>query len=176
MKSMTFSIRATIRDLVAPDHHISCPAALWRAGLSELKRRGMECRESGAFLLGWREGEKRRIAQINYYDDLDPHCLDSGIIVFNGAYFGDLWRICRETGLDVLADVHTHPGRPYQSTSDQENPMVGTRGHIAIIVPNLARQGGAINQLGVYEYQGNHKWRSHLGRDAARFFYIGRWS
>jgi proteasome lid subunit RPN8/RPN11 len=172
---MSFSIRATIRDLVAPDHYISCPSRLWQAGLTELKQRGMGCRESGAFLLGRREGDKRRIARIIYYDELDPHCLDTGIVIFDGAYFGDLWKICRETSLDVLADVHTHPGQPIQSGSDRENPMVGTKGHIAIIVPNLAMQPVKTHQLGVYEYRGNHTWQAYLGRDAAKFLYIGRW-
>jgi len=173
---MNFSIRATIRDLVAPEHQISCPSRLWQMALAELKRRGMGRRESGAFLLGRREGNKRRITQIVYYDVLDTHCLDSGIIVFDGFYFGDLWKICRETRLDVLADVHTHPGRPIQSDTDKENPMVGTQGHIAIIVSNLAMRSVKPHEIGVYEYQGNHAWRSYLGRDAAKFFYIGRWS
>ena len=173
---MNFSIRAIIRDLIAPEHQISCPTLLWQKGLAELKWRGMGRRESGAFLLGRQEGEKRRITKIVYYDDLDPHCLDSGIIVFDGSYFRDLWRICRNADLDVLADIHTHPGRPIQSDTDEQNPMIGTAGHIAIIVPNMAIRSVKPHQLGVYEYQGNHTWQSYLGRNAAKFFYIGTWS
>lgn len=172
---MSFSIRAIIRDLVAPDHRISCPSSLWNMGLIELNRRGMGSRESGAFLLGRCENGKCHVTQIIYYDDLDPHCLDTGIIVFDGSYFRDLWRICRETGMDVLADVHTHPGRPIQSGLDRDNPMIGTKGHIAIIVPNLATKPVKANQLGVYEYQGNHTWKPYLGQDAKKYLYIGRW-
>lgn len=173
---MNFSIRATIRDLVAPDHRISCPARLWQSGLAELKRRGRGCRESGAFLLGQQEGGKRRIVQIVYYDDLDPHCLDSGIVIFDGSYYKDLWKICRETGLKVLADVHTHPDLPLQSDADRKNPMIGVAGHVAIVIPNLAMKTVKTHQLGVYAYQGNYAWQSYLGKEAAKFFYIGRWS
>jgi hypothetical protein len=173
---MSFSIRAIIRDLVAPEHRISCPSKLWSTGLIELNRRGKGFRESGAFLLGRCEDDKRCIKQIIYYDDLDPHCLDNGIVVFDGSCFRDLWRICRELGMDVLADVHTHPSRPIQSGLDRENPMVGIKGHIAIIVPNLATKPVKTHQLGVYEYQGNHTWQSYLGRDAEKFLYIGRWA
>lgn len=173
---MNFSIQATIRDLVAPDHRISCPARLWQTGLLELKRRGRGRRESGAFLLGCHERERRRIVQIVYYDDLDPHCLDTGIVVFDGSYYEDLWRICRQTGMKVLADVHTHPGLPYQSEADRNNPMIGVAGHVAIIVPNLAMQTVKTHQLGVYEYQGNYAWQSYSGQEAAKFFYVGMWS
>ena len=173
---MSFSIRATIRDLLAPEHQISCSSCLWQQGMAELKRRGKGHRESGAFILGWREGNKRRIAKYIYYDDLDPHCLDSGIIVLDGSVVGRLWKICRKTGFVVVADVHTHAGRPYQSKIDQVNPMIGVAGHIAIIVPGLAMQKVKASELGVYEYRGRHQWQPHLDREAARFFYIGRWS
>jgi len=81
---MIYSIRATIRGLVAPNHRLSCSSKLWRQGLTELKQRGGGKRESGAFLLGKRNGEQRAITGFTFYDDLDPHCLDTGIVVFDG--------------------------------------------------------------------------------------------
>src|SRR4051812_42321704 len=101
---MSFSILATIREramsLFAPEHRVSCAMPLWHAGIAELRRRGGGRHESGAFLLGERVErggvERRRVRLFVYYDDLDPHCLDTGIVVFDGAGFGPLWRICRE--------------------------------------------------------------------------------
>lgn len=173
---MNYSIRATIRDLVAPEHQISCPLLLWRKGLMELKQRGRQQRESGAFLLGTQEGNRRRIRKFLYYDDLDPHCLDTGIVVIDGSVFGKLWQICRDLNMQVVADVHTHPGIPFQSGTDRDNPMIAVAGHIAIIVPNLARRVVRPQDLGVYEYLGDHQWRAHFRKDATRFFYIGLWS
>lgn len=172
---MIFSIRATIRALVAPEHHLSCPTALWRHGLRELKRRGEGYHESGAFLLGHRTRTRRTILRLVYYDDLDPHALDSGIVILDGGCYGKLWKLCRDTGLDVIGDVHTHLGQPHQSSTDQENPMIGNRGHIAIIVPGLAAQLVMPHDVGIYEYQGQHRWREYLRRSAARFFYVGVW-
>ena len=107
---MTFSIRATIRALAAPKHRLSCPRNVWRRGLAEVARRGEGRHESGAFLLGYRDSIRGRVVRFAYYDDFDPTCLDSGIVVFDGAGFGPLWQLCRETGLKVLADLHTHGG------------------------------------------------------------------
>src|SRR5262249_53116572 len=99
---MTFSIRKIIREFAAPDHQLSCSTRLWNKGLNELRKRTEGKHESGAFLLGCRDGERRRIVRFVYYDDLDPHSLDTGIVVFDGEGYGPLWRICRETGLTVV--------------------------------------------------------------------------
>lgn len=174
---MTFSVRATIRALAAPDHRMSCPTALWREGLAELARRGQGRHESGAFLLGREDGQRRRVERFVYFDDLDPRCLDAGIIVFDGAGFGPLWALCRQTGLRVVADVHTHGGRAptLQSHLDRDNPMIARAGHIALIVPDFAQSPGTPAELGVYEYLGQHQWRDYSGPRAGRFFYVGRW-
>ena len=108
---MTFSIRATIRALAAPKHRLNCPRKVWRRGLAEIARRGEGRHESGAFLLGHKDGLRGRVVRFAYYDDFDPTCLDSGIVIFDGAGFGPLWQLCRQTGLNVLADLHT-PRRP----------------------------------------------------------------
>lgn len=172
---MTFSIRRIIREFVAPEHRLSCSTSLWNEGLRELRRRTEGKHESGAFLLGCCEGDRRRITRFVYYDDLDPHSLETGIVVFDGAGYGPLWQLCRETGLSVVADVHVHGGSPRQSTDDRENPMVAVPGHIALIVPGLAERVFRPSELGVYEYEGEHRWKGWNGKSADTFFYVGFW-
>jgi proteasome lid subunit RPN8/RPN11 len=144
-------------------------------GLSELKRRGAGRRESGAFLLGKQTDGIRRIQRFLYYDDLDPHCLDRGYVYFNGAAYGPLWQFCQSSGLSVIGDIHTHPGVAIQSSSDRQNPMVAIKGHIALIVPYFAKRTVLPHELGIYEYEGEHRWKIHTGKDAAKLFYIGVW-
>lgn len=170
---MTTSIRAIIRVFVRPDHRLSCSRALWRGLLEELHRRGENRRESGAFLLGRCDGPRRRIEHIIYYDDLDPCCLDSGIVVFDGAKFGQLFEIARGLGLKVVADVHTHGGHPWQSEADRTHPAIKQAGHIALIVPLFACHVVSARELGVYEYEGDYQWCDRSGAAADRFFYIG---
>ena len=100
---------------------------------------GLGRRESGAFLLGSRRGVRRRIERFVYYDDLDPHALDSGIVDLDGAAFGALWSLCRSTGLSVVADVHTHPDRAFFSGTDRANPMIAELGHLALVLPTYAQ-------------------------------------
>jgi hypothetical protein len=87
---MISSIAATTRRLLSPRHEVSCSWWLWRRLTRALWLRGLRGqRESGAFLLGRRQGGLARIEDFILYDDLDRHCLDSGIV-----HFGALGRVC----------------------------------------------------------------------------------
>lgn len=170
---ITFT-RNTIRALIAPQHRLACTPRLWENLRRTLAARGGGVRESGAFLLG-RPGRSGRgmIADFVPYDDLDPHCLDSGIIRFSGSGYGPLFAICREKGLGVLADIHTHQGDAYLSGADRDHPMMSQRGHVAIIMPGYALRRVPMYKLGLYCYQGRKTWQDWGGADARKKFWIG---
>jgi len=129
--------------------------------------------ESGAFLLGYRRAGRTRITRFILYDDLDPHCLDTGIVRFDGRFFGPLWERCKQHGLSVVADVHVHPGSSAQSDSDRTNPMISRAGHIALIVPYFAAQSVKLSDIGVYLYEGAKRWHTVPPADRAAYLYIG---
>lgn len=137
---------------------ISVGRLFWCRLIGELRRRGNGSRESGAFLLA--RPESRHLIQALYYDDLDPHCLDDGYINFNGAGYSGLTRSCQESGLRVLADVHTHPGSwTGQSQADRKHPMMPRTGHVALIVPHFARVNFlSLTGVGAFLYHGEGKW------------------
>jgi hypothetical protein len=172
---MTFSIRRTIRAFAAPEHRISCPRRLWRRTIAELDRRGRRRHEAGAFLLGRDIQGRAEISQVIFYDELDPEAYRTGACVLYGDSFAKLWARCRESGLKVCADVHTHGGAALQSEADRTNPMVARAGHVAIIVPDFAVAPIAHRDLGIYEYWGDHAWTNHSGA-RSDFFYCGLWS
>lgn len=142
---------------------LRCPGSLWAEVIAELRRRGEDQRESGAFLLGRIDPGQRAISRVIYYDDLAPGCLSTGFVVLPGACFGRLWEQCRVAKLEVVADVHTHPFGSRQSLIDQANPMIALPGHVALIVPDFARGDPSSDNLGIYEYLGEHRWRNHSG-------------
>jgi proteasome lid subunit RPN8/RPN11 len=171
---MSFSIVGIIRRLWSPRHELSCSWFLWRRLLVQLRRRGRGGeRESGAFLLGRRRNGRAAIVDFILYDDVDPHSLDTGIVRFDGRHFGALWQTCRERGLAVVADIHTHPGCSQQSDSDQANPMISRAGHLALIVPRFAAAPVRRESVGIYRYEGSKKWRSVPEDQRRTFFYVG---
>ncbi|MCW5765165.1 MAG: Mov34/MPN/PAD-1 family protein [Phycisphaeraceae bacterium] len=147
------------------DVTISVNFLRWRRLMLELKRRGGGRRESGAFLLGLRDGQSLRVKDVVYYDDLDPNALDQGYVNFHADGFSALWSHCRKARLDVLADIHTHPGgNTSQSELDRTNPMMAERGHLALIVPHFAA-GPWWSKRGIslFEYEANYRWKDLSG-------------
>lgn len=170
------SLIATLaRIAFGPRPEIICDAAVWRAGVAELGARTLGGRrESGAFLLGSKEEERRRIDEFVFYDDIDPQSLASGIVRIDGRRLGDLWAYCRKTGRAVVADIHVHPGSFEQSASDQANPIIAEIGHIAIILPSYARGATLPGGIGVHEYRGSRTW-SDRSAERPSPFHVGWW-
>ncbi len=173
---MTFSIRATIRGWLVPEHRLSCSTALWRHIVSELDRRGQRRHEAGAFLLGVEENGRREVKSAIYYNDLDTNAYSTGVCVLHGNAFSVLWARCRAERLTVIADAHTHPDTGAQSHADKTNPMVACAGHIAIIVPDFGRWPIQESRMGIYEYRGQYEWINRSSDRARNFFYTGFWS
>jgi hypothetical protein len=171
---MSFFIAEITRRLFAPRHELSCSWLLWASLIASLRQRGHGTSESGAFLLGHRDrGRRVRITEFVLYDDLDPHSLDTGIVCFDGRYFGALWDLCKRRGLTVVADVHTHPGGAQQSASDQTHPMIAKAGHLALILPRFARAPVRRPEIGIYLYQGAKQWETIAPERRRSFFHIG---
>ncbi|WP_413707138.1 Mov34/MPN/PAD-1 family protein [Ralstonia sp. Ralssp110] len=141
-------------------------ALLWTELMADLRRRGRGARESGAFLLGAVDGAARRVEAWVPYDELDSNALAYGYVRLDTSAFARLWSKCSELGMVVVADIHTHPGGPRQSSSDRANPMISQAGHIALIVPNFAHGRVAPHNLSVNVYMGGKRWESFFGRDA----------
>jgi hypothetical protein len=138
--------------------------------VAELNKRTKGNRESGAFLLGRERNGFKSISEFMFYDDIDPHCFDRGIVEFNGRLLGLVWAACRAKGLTVVADVHVHPGGFAQSSTDKQNPIIAQAGHLALILPNFACGTCLPGQIGIYEYRGSRQWISHVNNQ--KFFEV----
>jgi len=157
----------------ATRHGLTMDRSLFTQLAGELARRGRGERETGAFLLAraghTRDGSRRpRVVAVAYYDDLDPGCLTGGI-TFTADGYTALAVLCRRDGLQVAADIHTHPLRDVrQSLTDAAHPMTALPGHIALIAPRYARGVTSPADLGVHVLQAGGQWQSAYGFDAAR--------
>lgn len=143
---------------MVPDLRISW--LTWLRLVWRLRQRGRGVRESGAFLLGPKDGG--RVSEFVCYDDLDPNSLDTGIIRFDGSGYVPLWNYCSKRNLKVVADVHTHPGVwTDQSEADRNHPMVAQCGHLALILPNYSQHSWfGLKGAGFYRYLGDGHWET----------------
>lgn len=172
---MAFSISTLVRTAFGPRPRLVCPANTWGAGVRELaSRTNGSTRESGALLLGRCETPTRRVVEFMFYDDIDPSCLRNGIVELDGRRLGPVWTRCRETRLDVVADVHVHPAGYHQSASDKRNPIVAEPGHLALILPDFAKRRTRPGAIGIFEHLGGRRWADHT-KAGDRFFHVGWW-
>jgi hypothetical protein len=44
-----------------------------------------------------------------------------------------------------------------------------------LVVPDLAQRPVQPHEVGIYEYEGQHRWKEFLGPRASRFLYVGWW-
>ena len=161
---MEYWLATAARSLFGRRPELICDTATWREGTRELAlRTNAGRRESGAFLLGSR-GAPSKINRFVFYDDIDPGALATGIVLIDGRKLGKLWKLCRDSGLDVVADVHVHPGSFRQSPSDMANPIIAEQGHLALILPDYARGDNLPGNIGVHRYLGNRKWHDESDR------------
>lgn len=158
--------------VVQPKPRLRLTRPLWREVTDELHRRTEGHHESGAFLLGHKSEDDRRVQSLVYYDELDPMAYDSGVCILHADAFGRLWDRCSALGLTVVADMHVHPWGAGQSLSDRQNPMIARPGHLAVILPLMARPPIRRWAIGVYQYLGDHQWQAHGGCGVGRVLKI----
>lgn len=170
IKSLTAAIRNWFRD-ASPK--LQCSERVWLDGVAELRRRANGRSEAGAFLLGNIKNDIRAIHRFLYYEDVDPHCFDNGIVEFDGRLLYLVHNECKKLGMRLVADIHVHPGGYGQSSSDRANPMDPRSGHIAMILPNFAVGKFQPGQFGIYEFQSRNKWINH-SHEGKSFFKITR--
>lgn len=139
----------------------------WGSLMAHLAREGGGERESGAFLLGKRTPNFRSVARWLPYEVLDPESLNFDFVRLGPQAFTRLWAHCAELGLEIVADIHTHPLGPRQSYSDRAYPMVAIPGHVALIAPHFALGTIRPDEVSVNCYLGNGRWQSYLGAAAA---------
>lgn len=85
--------------------------------------------------------------------------LEEGLIyVVDGK---ELHRISLElfdTDMQLIAQIHSHPGEAYHSETDDAYPIVTVLGGVSVVVPNFARGGLNISEWAVYRFLPETNW------------------
>ena len=111
------------------------------------------------------------------YDDVDPDAYQQGAIAFHA---NGLRRALAALPGEAIAVVdrraHTSGPDVRQSPIDVRHPMLPILGHTAMIVPNFAKTAWwSLKAVGVYEYLGGFKWRTHSASAPSRRVKLSLW-
>lgn len=92
-----------------------------------------------------------------------------GYFVSNETLF-ELNKFLSETGLRMIAQVHSHPGRAYHSSTDDRYAIVTAEGGLSLVVPNFASGPVDIKRWAIYRLnQGT--WKKMRSGDVRELFY-----
>lgn len=142
-------------------------STLYAALIADLAKSGRGIKEAGAFLLGYADGGSRTVTAYLMYDVVAPESSRKhAYVAFTANETARAWEHCYATGLQVVADVHTHPQGPRQSVTDRAHPIVSVAGHVALIVPHFSMRNPRPIDLGVHIFEGSRRWRSLFGARA----------
>lgn len=152
---------------------LEMPRALFEEIMQALAKSGSGVRESGAFLLGDQVSGRRRVESYLMYDVVAPVTSRAhNYVALTGQDVGRAWEHCYRAGVQVVADVHTHPFGPGQSISDRGQPIVSITGHVALIVPYFAMRQPCPVDLGVHLFLGDGQWESRFGAQAREALHL----
>lgn len=146
---------------------LEMPGVLYGALIGDLAKSGDGIKEAGAFLLGGLDDTGRQVTSYLMYDFVAPESSrEHAYVAFTAEEMARAWEHCYRTGLQVVADVHTHPLGPGQSVTDRAHPIVSMTGHVALIVPFFALRNPQPVDLGVHVFLGAGQWRSMFWQQA----------
>ena len=102
---------------------LEVPARLYEQLIQDLAASGRGVRESGAFLLGTIDGRIRKVTSYIMYETIAPvSSREHDYVALTGQEMAAAWDHCYRVGLEVVADVHTHPLGPARPAAISAHP------------------------------------------------------
>lgn len=107
-----------------------------------------------------------------FIPDQQPVADEDGVGYFvGGETLFELNRGLAETGLRLIAQVHSHPGRAYHSETDDRYAIVTADGGLSLVVPNFGRAPADPAAWAVYRLS-RRQWCELAAEERERLFAI----
>jgi proteasome lid subunit RPN8/RPN11 len=125
----------------------SCLMALSDCMAPEMRRR----HEGVAYLLGQTNGTVTLAISA-----LRPQAVTTrGSFSVSTPAMAQVVRVATKLGLQVVGQVHSHPGLAYHSDGDVEGARIAYRGFVSIVLPDYGSRLPALDGAAVYMFQGD---------------------
>lgn len=144
---------------LAPVDRVELPAELLAHGHQLLRQIGEAKVEGLVLWAGIRAGQIFRVQAV-----LQPaqRCIrtEAGLMVLvDGPELHRIGVWLYDHGMELGAQIHTHPTDAYHSETDDRIPVVTTEGGLSLVVPAFATGPAAISEYAVFRLQADGIWR-----------------
>jgi hypothetical protein len=148
------------------------PAVLDRT-IKALQIFGKRHLEGLVLWLGEVEPGRARVVEA-FIPNQHPVSSESGLGYFvSGDTLFELNRALAETGLRLIAQVHSHPQEAYHSSTDDRFAIVTADGGFSLVVPNFGRAPADPAAWAVYRLS-HGDWLELSAKDVRALFQVGR--
>jgi proteasome lid subunit RPN8/RPN11 len=138
---------------------VNIPSSLWHKTQKGLATRGAGERESACLWVGQRGKEIWSVKGIIFLDDIPGTISNKRFHHTPKEVVNKIYQVLRKEGLQIIADVHTHPGRDVEmSDLDKNHPIEYRVGLLSLILPNYGFPPITLRNTGFHEYLGNDMW------------------
>lgn len=163
---------------IMPSAHLSgverivIDRAVVQSTLRTLRQFGEHRLEGLVLWLGKIEPGKAHVIRA-FTPDQHPVSDEDGVGYFvRGDTLFELNRGLEETGLRLIAQVHSHPGRAYHSKTDDRYAIVTVDGGLSLVVPNFGQAPADPTSWAVYRLA-RGQWQALGADDARELFSVG---
>jgi len=79
----------------------------------------------------------------------------------------------RKRGLEIVAQVHSHPGTAFHSSTDDEYAFAYSKRFLSIVIRNFGREGmEPLTKCCIMSYEGRGKWHEYSPEEIKENFVI----
>lgn len=151
---------------------ITVPQACIDVVHAHLRRAGQEGYEGMGLWLGTQQGD--RFVVTHGFVPTQKHIKTAdGVCVVVGS--DELHRInvgLYRQKLMMVAQIHSHPGRAYHSSTDDEFAVATAVGCLSLVIPNFAREPFSLLRAAIYRLDSTGRWRALSPSDVAQLIRI----
>jgi hypothetical protein len=88
-----------------------------------------------------------------------PHRRSPGGYEVDSRWLTKFWKELRVRKRSIKAQVHTHPGEAFHSTTDDKWPIVSQAGFVSVVIPDFAAGEPTLNYAWIGRLQPNGEWQ-----------------
>lgn len=135
---------------------------------------GASGREGLVLWVGRREGTTFVVSEVVIPEQRGIRTMDGVCVIIEGPVLARLNADLYKRQLQLIAQVHSHPGSAYHSATDDDYAIATKIGCLSLVVPNFAVRPFSLAECAVYRLSASGKWFELSSREVSQLIFISR--
>jgi hypothetical protein len=134
------------------------PQNVIQEGQRFLRNTGATGREGIVLWVGRKEGTIFVVSELIVPEQRGIRTMGGVCVIIEGTVLARLNADLYKKQLQLIAQVHSHPGEAYHSAMDDEYAIATKIGSLSLVVPDFATRPFSLSECAAYRLKTNGKW------------------